>query len=1312
MASLIILTGQINSWNRPLARVTSNINRTGLRLTPESPARTDQIEQARVSEAYGKLPLSLEANLGQTDSRVRFLSRGPGFTLFLTQSEAVFSTQSSTVLRMKLARANRAESIEGVGQMPGKSNYFIGNDRRKWRANVPNYSRVRYKNVYSGIDLIYYGNQQELEYDFIVSPGARPGAISMTFEGMRRMHIDSNGDLLLDTAEGQARHHKPKAYQEVAGRRKEVAASFLINERREVSFALGEYDERLALVIDPVFSYSTFLGGNNADAIQGIAVDSAGNAYVTGNTSSTNFPVTANGYQTVHSGGFNDVIVSKLNATGTALLSSTYLGGSGSEFGIDIAIDSSGNAYVTGSTASSDFPTTPGAFQTNRRGGEDFFIVKIDTNPATCSPQSKQNPFNCVEALVYSTYLGSSADDFVSAIAADASGSAYVVGWSNTFDVADFPTTPGAFQTNGHLGNPDGFVTKLNPTGTGLVYSTYLGGGDTATASGHDRVYGIALDSQGNAYLTGETNSVTFPTTPGSFQPACTNCGSFNPSSEAIVDGFVTKLNPTGTGLVYSTYLGGNHQDFGAAIAVDSSGSAYVTGRVFSSDFPTTQGVLRRTNGGAFRSVNGGVNWNDINTGLISGFGTAVRALVIDPTNPSTIYAALHTFTSTSGVYKSTDSGASWSQTGFDFNVRALAIDPVNPSTLYVAADTSGLFKSTDGGDNWSTIHNGLLSTSIAAVAVDPVNPAILYAGNIDVGVHKSTDGGNSWFYTDGPGSGTLALSFDPSDHSTIYCARNNSVDRSTNAGGSWTYIGTGISMEAGTAVNALSVDPASPATLYAGTSRGVFKTTDGAATPWFSINNGLTSTNVNALVIDPTDSSTVYVGTQIGVFKTIDGGQNWKPANRGLIGTSIISLALDPDNPAVVHAGAAAAGGEIFVTKIDSQGAALDYSTYLGFGLVRSIAVNQSGEAYVFGETPGGFPVTADAFKIFNISLNEDTFVSMISATGAQLLFSTYLGGTASEFAGGIATHASGNVYVAGTTDSSNFPVTPGAFQTMFSGTSQAYITKIGFPVTASYDEYTVDQNDTLSVSAPGVLANDVDVDGSSLTALLVSGPARGALTLNGNGSFTYTPNANFTGFDSFIYRARNLANISSNLAEVAINVTACSYQLSATSQVYPHRGGAGTVAVSAANGCSWAAVSNDTWIVIVSPDGEGEGAVSFEVRENFAISPRVGSITAAGQTVMILQAGTAGGDCRGTISPLNESVSVDGGTGSVDITIAQSCIWSAVSNATWITITSQNSGIGPGTLTYSVAPNTGGSTRKGTVKIAGQTFSIKQKG
>jgi hypothetical protein len=1214
---------------------------------------------------------------------------------------------------MKLARANHSESIEGVGQLPGKSNYFIGNDRRKWRANVPNYSRVKYKNVYNGIDLVYYGNQQELEYDFIVSPGARPGAISMTFEGMRRMHIDTNGDLLLDTGEGQARHHKPKAYQEVAGRRQEVAASFLINERREVSFALGEYDERLALVIDPVFSYSTFLGGNNADAIQGIAVDSAGNAYVTGDTFSTNFPVTANGYRTVQ-GGINDVIVSKLNPTGTALLSSTYLGGNGFDFGIDIAIDSSGHAYVTGSTTSSDFPTTPGAFQTTRRGGDDFFIAKVDTNPATCSPQTKENPFNCVEALVYSTYVGGSANDFATAITVDASGNAYVVGYSDTFNVADYPTTPGAFQANGHLGNPDGVVTKLNPTGTGLVYSTYLGGGSFQTSFGDDRVNGITVDSQGNAYVTGSTDSPTFPTTPGSFQPACTNCGSFNPSSEAIYDGFVAKLNPTGTGLLYSTYLGGNQQDFGVAIEADSAGNAYVTGGAFSVDFPTTPAALRRKNSGVVKSVNGGSSWNDISTGLIGGFGTAVRAMALDPINPSTIYAGLFgvTFGSSSGVYKSTNSGASWSQTGFVFNVRALAIDPLNPSTLYVGTENSGIFKSTDGGDNWSSINNGLLSTSIAALAVDPITPATIYAGNIDVGVHKSTDGGNSWAYTNGPGSGTLALSFDPSDHSTIYCSRNNSVDRSTNGGGSWTYIGTGISMEAGTAVNALSVDPASPATLYAGTSRGVFKTTDGAATPWFSINNGLTSTTVNALVIDPTDSSTVYVGTGIGVFKTIDGGQNWRSVNRGLIGMSIISLALDPDDPAVVHAGGAASGREVFVTKINNQGTALAYSTYLGPGLARSIALDQFGNAYVSGETTGGFPVTADAFKVFNTFFNDDAFVSKISATGEHLLFSTYLGGFNSESVGGIATHPSGNVYFAGATHSIDFPVTPGAFQTMFSGTSQAYITKIGFPVTASYDEYTVGQNDTLSVSAPGVLVNDVDVAGSSLTAVLVSGPTRGALTLNGNGSFTYTPNANFTGFDSFIYRARNLANISSNLAEVAINVTACSYQLSATSQVFPQRGGAGTVAVSVANGCSWAAASNDNWIVIVSPDGEGEGAVGFEVRENFATSPRVGSITVAGQTVMFLQAGTAGGDCRGTISPLNESVSVDGGTGSVDITIAPSCIWSAVSNATWITITSQNSGIGPGTLTYSVAPNTGGSTRKGTIRIAGQTFSIKQKG
>ncbi|MGB9073656.1 MAG: SBBP repeat-containing protein [Terriglobales bacterium] len=567
--------------------------------------------QARILDGYGKLPLSFEANRGQTDARVKFLSRTGGYTLFLTGDEAVLTlrgkkkslpqglkpaslaasggtaeampfpktihgTSSSkndtaadrvtgAVLRMKLRHVNPAAKVTGADELAGTSNYFIGNDPAKWRANVPTYAKVKYEGIYPGVDLVYYGNQRQLEYDFIVAPGADPRHIQFDVRGAKRIRRDARGDLVLKMGEGEIRWHKPVVYQEKNGTRQLVAAHYAITDKSRVGFEVAKYDAGRPLYIDPLI-YSTYLGGSNYDYGQSIAVDSTGNAYVTGYTGSTDFPTTPGAFQTTCCGAF----VTKLNPTGSALVYSTYLGGSSSDGALGIAVDSAGNAYVTGDAYSTDFPVTPGAFQTNFGGGEsDTFVTEI-------------NPTG--SALVYSTYLGGSSYEYGYGIAVDSAGSAYVSGftWS-----ADFPTTPGAFQTNFGSGGGDAFVTKLNSTGSALVYSTYLGG------SGNDDGSGIAVDSAGNAYVTGATGSTDFPTTPGAFQTTC-NGGNY---CAKYGDAFVSKLNPTGSALVYSTYLGGNSYEYGAGIAVDSAGNAYVTGGTYSRDFPTMN-PLQATFGG------------------------------------------------------------------------------------------------------------------------------------------------------------------------------------------------------------------------------------------------------------------------------------------------------------------------------------------------------------------------------------------------------------------------------------------------------------------------------------------------------------------------------------------------------------------------------------------------------------------------------------------------------------------------------------------------------------------------------------------
>jgi len=597
---------------------------------------------------YGKLPLSFEANQGQTDTRVKFLARVQGYTLFVTSDEAVVAGRDGSVERMKLLGASHKMRIEPLDKQPGISNYFIGNDPAKWRTNVANYGRVALREVYPGIDLIFYGNERQLEYDWVVAAGADPKQIRVRWEGRDPVRKNADGDLVLNAS---LRQKKPLIQQDG----KPIDGGYVVH-GREVSFQVPRYDATRTLVIDPVFLYSTYLGGNAngkfvrgdqgngiavdgagnayvtglasssnfptvnplqasngtasyngtafvtkinasgsalvystylggsvADQGNGIAVDGAGNAYVTGQTSSTNFP-TANPLQANY-GGNGDAFVTKINASGSALVYSTYLGGRSDDFGRGIAVDGSGNAYVTGNTTSTDFPTANPlqAMQATNGGGPDAFVAKINAAGS---------------ALVYSTYLGGSGWDEGFGIAADGAGNAYVTGYTYS---TNFPTA-NAMQAT-FSGSGDVFVTKINAVGSALMYSTYLGGGGNSAAYG----FGIALDGSGNAYVTGNTDSTSFPT-----------ANPLQASNHGNWTAFVTKINVAGSALVYSTYLGGSGGDYGRGIAVDGSGNAYVTGNTTSTDFPTAN-PLQATSGG-----NDGNSYGDAFVTKINATGSAL----------------------------------------------------------------------------------------------------------------------------------------------------------------------------------------------------------------------------------------------------------------------------------------------------------------------------------------------------------------------------------------------------------------------------------------------------------------------------------------------------------------------------------------------------------------------------------------------------------------------------------------------------------------------------------------------------------------
>ena len=1307
----------------PSARVSDEDKHpaSGKSIASFSSPESDPSTRLRLEAAYANLPLNFEANQGQTDRRAKFLSRGPGYCLFLTPTEAVWALNKTptrrsniprdhetrseqAVLRVRLSGANPDSSAEGIDQLPGNSNYFAGVNPKTWFTSIPSYSKVSFADVYPGVSLLYYGNRQQLEYDFIVARGADPSRIKLSFEGATGIKIDGNGDLVLSTQSGDLLQHKPSVYQMTATGRSEVAASYVMTGKAEVGFAIGAYDESKPLVIDPVVSYSTYLGGNSGAGVYSIAVDQAGNAYVTGNTPSANFPVTANAYRNVLT-STNDIYVSKVNSTGTAFLFSSYLAG-GTVY--SIAADNANNAYITGVASSPSFPSTPNAYQTTSHGGGDVFVAKLNTNPSGCTSAAG---VNCTEALAYSTFLGGSADEYGLGIAIDALGNAYVAG--QTFS-SDFPVTPGAFQSIYQGGNGDAFVAKVNPTGQALLYSSFLGGGSIqAVNTGEDRATDIAVDSSGSAYVTGWTNSASFPTTPGAFRTSCANCGSPNASAEAIYDAFVTKLNASGTGLIYSTYLGGSLEDLGTAIAVDSSGNAYVTGRAYSFDFPTSTGALESGNGGVLKSTDSGVNWNVTGSGLGTAIGDTVTALAIDPAKPSTVYAGVFSYNGPSGVFKSTDGGDSWRRINNGLtltNVRALAIAPTVTPTIYAGFDTGGVYKSTDGGENWFPVNTGLGEDSIASLAVDPRDPLVIYVGGNNSGVSKSTDGGGHWFYTGGPGSNTLSIAFDPLNPSTVYAGRTNSVDRSTDGGTTWQYIGQGISNPLGTTVKAVAVDATATSKLYAGTDKGIFKTLDGASTPWNPSNNGLTSMDVRTLAIDRANTSTIYAGTSNGIFKSIDGGSSWKPVNRGLVGSLIVSLALDPANTAAVYAGSEGVGN-IFVTKLNESGAGLGYSTFLGSGTPGSIALDSFGNAYVTGTSPGGFPTTQDAFQQTNIA--DDVFLAKLDTTGAQLLFSTYLGGNGTDRCLDIATDPSGNVYVAGWTDSSNFPTTVGVVQRLKPGMNgQGFITKMAFPATANHDQYQIEPNTILSVTAPGVLGNDTDITHAPMTAVLVSGVSSGSLTLSGNGSFTYTPNPNFVGYDSFEYKAQTDSS-QSNIAQVVITVTSqCSTFLSSTSQALPTTGGTSSVDVTTTSSqCSWKAFSNvPSFITITSgSSGTNSGTVHYSVSPNGSGAGRIGTMTIAGKTFEVNQQ-SAG--CNSSLGSVSQTFGPSGGNGSFGVTTSNTCGWMALSNDGWITITSVSNGTGNGVVNYSVNPNMSVDSRTGTITAADLTFTVNQSG
>jgi hypothetical protein len=533
--------------------------------------------------------------------------------------------EHGTAVRMRAVGANAFSQPEPLDPQASRSNYFIGNVPERWHTNLPNYTRVRYRDIYPGVDLIYYGNQRQLEYDFVLAPGADPDKILLDFQGAAIAALDRSGNLVMRTAAGDLSWHKPLAYQEIDSIRRVVACTYTRKPGDRLAFTLAAYDHTRPLVIDPVLEYSTYLGGSFADQGYGIAMDRDRNVYVTGFAGSTDFPTTSNAFQTARP-GLGNAFVTKFDPIGN-LVYSTYLGGSNSpsgqpDQGFAIAVDAIGDAYVTGYTASTDFPTK-NAFQKTLKSLEtNAFVTKVDAAGSE---------------LVYSTYLGGSSflGDQGNGIAVDADDNAYVTGFTSS---ADFPTRS-AFQEN-LKGVRNAFITKLDAAGCALVYSTYLGG------SGGDQGNGIAVDRYGHAYVTGAAGP-DFPTK-----------NAFQTKLAGSANAFVTKFDADGDSLIYSTYLGGSGADSAAGIALDARGHAYVTGTTNSTDFPTKnafQRELKGQSGNAFITKFDTDGDSLVYSTYLGGSGTSIPSDTCCGDRGTGIAVDAHGYAYVTGVSVSTD---------------------------------------------------------------------------------------------------------------------------------------------------------------------------------------------------------------------------------------------------------------------------------------------------------------------------------------------------------------------------------------------------------------------------------------------------------------------------------------------------------------------------------------------------------------------------------------------------------------------------------------------------------------------------------
>jgi hypothetical protein len=928
--------------------------------SPHNATAADQSARTRIAETFGKLPLSFEVNKGQIDQSVKFLSHGPGYDLFLTSTEAVLRVQKprgtqvdklkqpavgntggdenvreGTVLRLKMLGANATPEVDGQEELPGKVNYFIGNDPEKWRRNIPTYRKVHLKDVYPGIDVVYYGNQRELEYDLVVAAGANPKLIRFSVEGADQIHLDKTGRLLLSLKHGEVSLNNPVIYQlDENGTRREIKGAYVIKEN-EVRFKLERFDSSKPLVIDPVLSYSTLLGSGSNDTAFGIAVDSQGSAYVTGTTDGTNFPTTAGAFKSTstRSGAF----VTKLDPTGSSLIYSTYLSGNGTVNGSAIAVDSAGNAHITGTTSAPDFPTVNGLKTTSN-----FFKT---TDGAANWNNQNAGLIGDVNAL---------------AVAPNAANIIYAATTDGIYRSSDSGAT---WSKTPSAGSPSfSFATAIavDPSNSSVVYMA-VNGLFKSTDAGNNWSAVSTIPLSFNTVL-----AIVFdPVTPSTIYVGASNG--------------VFKSTDSGSNWITQNNFGIPGVPNVRALAIDPTAPLTIYAGTFGS--------------GLFKSTNGGGVWTAMNNGMGGGSPTLINAVVIDPASTSTIYTG---HGSSGGINKSTNGGTSWTPLTTDVPQFAINTMAATSAAVYAAISGNGIIKTTNGGTSWTKANAGLWSPNVRVIVAHPTNAAVLYAG---------TSGSffNDAFVTklNASGSGLLF---------------------STLLGGSSDEVGNGIAVDGSgnisiagqtTSINFPVANAFRSTVTFNGNCATGFVTKLNPTVPSYVFSTYLGGGQCDIANSIATDGSgNVYVTGRAGRDFPIENA--FQPGFAGPQFNFDAFVSKFTADGSVVYStylgGADADTG--FGIAADSSG-----NAYITGSTSSSNFPTMNPIQATIGSPQFGF--------------QQDVFVTKLNSQGSALVYSTYLGGSGNDSPRGIALDSANNAYVTGTSDSVDFPLVAGALRT-----------------------------------------------------------------------------------------------------------------------------------------------------------------------------------------------------------------------------------------------------------------------------------------